>query len=45
MDHLTTIEASIRYWEADRLHAVRVREPALELTAIGLRCDYEQARQ
>ena len=43
MEHLPTVEASIRYWEAVRLHAIRVRELALELTAIGLRSSYEQA--
>lgn len=45
LEHLPTVEASIRYWEAVRLHAIRVGEPVLELTAIGLRSSYEQARR
>ncbi len=45
LQHLPTVEASIRYWEAVRLHAIRVREPVLELTAMGLRSSYEQALQ
>ena len=45
MEHLPTVEASIRYWEAVRIHAIRVGEPALELTAIGLRSSYEKVRQ
>jgi hypothetical protein len=45
MEHLPTVEASIRYWEAVRVEAMRARQPELELTAMGLRCSYEQARQ
>ena len=45
MEHLPTVEASIRYWDAVRLHAIRVHEPALELTAMALRDSYEQARR
>jgi hypothetical protein len=43
--HQPTVEALIRYWEAVRLHAIRVRDPALELTANGLRSSYEQSLQ
>ena len=45
MEHLPTVEASIRYWEAVRIHAIEARQPALELTAVSLRDSYEQARQ
>jgi hypothetical protein len=45
MEHLPTVLASIRYWEAVRVHAIEAREPALELTAMALRDSYEQARQ
>jgi hypothetical protein len=45
MQHLPTVEASIRYWEAVRVHAIREGQPSLESTAMGLRCSYEQARQ
>jgi hypothetical protein len=45
MEHLPTVEASIRYWEAVRINAMRAGEPALEWTAMGLRCSYEQVRQ
>ena len=45
MEHLPTVEASIRYWEAVRVHAIRAGQPALELTAMGLRCSYEKVRQ
>jgi hypothetical protein len=45
MEHLPTVESSIRYWEAVRVHAIEARQPALELTAMALRDSYEQARQ
>ena len=45
MEHLPTVEASIRYWEAVRVYAIETRQPALELTAVGLRSSYEQALQ
>ncbi len=45
MEHLPTVEASIRYWEAVRICAIREQQPALESTARGLRCSYEQVRQ
>jgi hypothetical protein len=45
MEHLPTVEASIRYWEAVRVYAIETRQPALELTAIGLRSSYERALQ
>jgi len=44
MEHLPTIEASIRYWEAIRLLAIRSRDPALKRTATGLKLTYEAAR-
>jgi hypothetical protein len=45
MEHLPTVEASIRYWEAVRVHALETRQPALEWTAMALQDSYEQARQ
>jgi hypothetical protein len=45
MEHLPTVEASIRYWEAVRVHAIEASQPALELTAMALRDSYEQARR
>ncbi len=45
MEHLPTVEASIRYWEAVRVDAIKRRQPVLELTALGLRSSYEQALQ
>ena len=45
MEHLPTVEASIRYWEAVRVRAFESRQPAMELTAMALRDSYEQARQ
>jgi hypothetical protein len=44
MEHMPTIEACIRYWEAIRSHAIQTRDPALEFIAIGLRAAYEEAR-
>lgn len=44
-DHPPTIEASIRYWEAMRLRAIRDRDPGLERTATGLRLSYESLRR
>jgi hypothetical protein len=43
MEHLPTVEASIRYWEAVRDRAIRARDHARELTAMGLRRSYEAA--
>ncbi len=45
MEHLPTVEASIRYWEAVGAHAIRTGQPDLEWTATALRSSYEQARQ
>ena len=45
MEHLPTVEASIRYWEAVRVHAIEACQPALECTAMALQDSYEQARQ
>jgi hypothetical protein len=45
LDHLPTVEASIRYWEAVRVRAIRSHNHALERTALGLRLSYETARQ
>ena len=28
LEHLPTVDASIRYWEAVRLHAIRADQPA-----------------
>jgi hypothetical protein len=44
LHHLPTVEASIGYWEAVRLRAIRSRNPELERTAMGLRLSYEAAR-
>lgn len=43
MEHLPTVEAGIRYWEAVRVRATEADDLALELTAFGLRSSYEQA--
>ena len=45
LHHLPTVEASIRYWEAVRVRAIRSRNPELERTAMGLRLSYEGARK
>jgi hypothetical protein len=45
LDHLPTVEASIRYWEAVRVRAMRSHDHDLEWTALGLRLSYEAARQ
>ncbi len=45
MEHLPTVEASIRYWEAVRVHASRTRQPQLEWTAMALRDSYMQVRE
>jgi len=44
MEHLPTIEASIRYWEAVRVQAIRSHDIGLEWTAMGLKLSYELAR-
>jgi hypothetical protein len=44
MEHLPTVEASIRYWEAMRVLAISKRDHARERTAMGLRRSYEAAR-
>jgi hypothetical protein len=45
LDHLPTVEAGIRYWEAVRVRAMRSHDHDLEWTALGLRLSYEAARQ
>jgi hypothetical protein len=45
MKHVPTVEASIQYWEAVRVRAIRAGDLALEITAFGLRSSYEQAHQ
>ena len=45
MEHLPTVESSIRYWEAVRAQAIEAGQPALELTATALLDSYERARQ
>jgi hypothetical protein len=45
LNHLPTVEASISYWEAVHVRAIRARNPELERTALGLRLSYEAARQ
>lgn len=45
LDHLPTVEASVRYWEAVRVRAIRSGDQHLERTATGLRLSYEAARQ
>ena len=45
LEHLPTVEASIRYWEAIRELAISARQPALEWIAMGLRESYQQVRQ
>jgi hypothetical protein len=45
MEHLPTVEASIRYWKAVRVHAIETGQPALEWTAMALQESYEQTRQ
>jgi hypothetical protein len=45
LEHLPTVEASIRYWEAVRVQAIRAGQLALELTAMGLRSSYEAVHQ
>jgi hypothetical protein len=45
MGHLPTVDASIRYWEAIRLEAVRLKDFDRERTATSLRRSYEAARR
>jgi hypothetical protein len=45
MQHLPTVEASIRYWEAIRLEAAHQNDFARQRTAGGLRLSYEAARR
>jgi hypothetical protein len=45
MGHLPTVELSIRYWEAIRREAVRLKDFDRERTATGLRRSYEEARR
>jgi hypothetical protein len=45
LHHLPTIEASIRYWEAVHVRAIRSHNPDLARTAMGLRLSYEAARR
>jgi hypothetical protein len=44
MEHLPTVEASIRYWEAIRVLAIRARDDQLERIATGLSLSYGAAR-
>jgi len=43
-DHLATVEASIRYWEAIEARAAKTNNPAMLRIAAGLRASYEEAR-
>jgi len=43
--HLPTVEASIRYWEAVRVRALRAGDQGPAETATGLRLSYEDARR
>ena len=45
LEHLPTVEASIRYWAAVRVLAIETQQPALEWTAMSLQDSYEQARE
>jgi hypothetical protein len=45
MQHLPTVEGSIRYWEAVRLEAARDQDAARQETAAALRQSYEAARR
>ena len=45
LDHLPTVEASIRYWEAIRGHAIKTENRDLEQSAASLRLSYEAARR
>jgi hypothetical protein len=44
LNHLPTVEATIRYWEAVRVQAIRSHNHDLARTAMGLRLTYEAAR-
>lgn len=44
LDHLPTVEASIRYWEAVEARATRVHNDPLLRIAAGLKSSYEAAR-
>jgi hypothetical protein len=44
LDHLPTVEASIRYWEAIEARARRCNDFAMLRTAAGLKSSYEAAR-
>jgi len=43
--HLPTVEASIHYWEAVRVRALRTGDHDLAETATGLKLSYEDARR
>jgi hypothetical protein len=45
MQHLPTVEASIRYWEAVRLEAAQQDDPGRERTATSLKLSYEATRR
>ncbi len=45
MEHLPTVEACIRYWEAMRVYAIQAQNPALEWTDRSLRSSYEHAHE
>ncbi len=44
-EHLPTVEASIRYWDAIRVRALRAGDHGLAETATGLKLSYEEARR
>jgi len=44
LDHLPTVEASIRYWEAIEARATEINNGALMRTAAGMKLSYEAAR-
>jgi len=44
LDHLPTVEASIRYWEAIGARATETDDRAVMKTAAGLKLSYEAVR-
>jgi len=44
-EHLPTVEASICYWEAVRVRALRTGDDDRAKTATGLKRSYEEARR
>jgi hypothetical protein len=45
MQHLPTVEASIRYWDAISHEAAEDKDPARQQTATALKLTYESARR